>query len=148
MSAKEFRSLEDHFCFSVYATSHAIQRLYKSVLVKHGLTYPQYLVLVVLYEQKNMSVKQIGKQLNLGTGTTTPLLKRMEKLELVTRKRNPNDERETLVTLTPNGQKVRFSLKKLPDLLTTNTTLTDHEWEQLTTLTTKLMNSIVHQKSF
>ena len=56
MSKQNIRTLEDHFCFSVYATSHAIQRLYKTELVNHGLTYPQYLVLVVLYEQEGMSV--------------------------------------------------------------------------------------------
>ncbi|MDV0431121.1 MarR family transcriptional regulator [Lactiplantibacillus sp. DA1] len=143
MSAKEIRSLEDHFCFSVYATSHAIQRLYKSALVKHGLTYPQYLVLVVLYDQKSMSVKQIGQQLNLGTGTMTPLLKRMEKLELVTRKRNPNDERGTLIALTSKGEQERLGLKDLPSLLVDHTDLTNQEWDQLTNLMNKLMTEIV-----
>ncbi|KAF0351526.1 MarR family winged helix-turn-helix transcriptional regulator [Pediococcus pentosaceus] len=143
MSKQNIRTLEDHFCFSVYATSHAIQRLYKTELVNHGLTYPQYLVLVVLYEQEGMSVKQIGKQLNLGTGTTTPLLKRMEKMGLVIRQRNPDDERGTLVTLTSKGKQERLALEKLPNLLVDSTTLTDQEWNQLTALTNKLMNELI-----
>ncbi|KAF0413883.1 MarR family transcriptional regulator [Pediococcus pentosaceus] len=143
MSKQNIRTLEDHFCFSVYATSHAIQRLYKTELVNHGLTYPQYLVLVVLYEQEGMSVKQIGKQLNLGTGTTTPLLKRMEKMDLVIRQRNPDDERGTLVTLTSKGKQERLALEKLPNLLVDSTTLTDQEWNQLTALTNKLMNELI-----
>lgn len=143
MSKQNIRTLEDHFCFSVYATSHAIQRLYKIELVNHGLTYPQYLVLVVLYEQEGMSVKQIGKQLNLGTGTTTPLLKRMEKMDLVIRQRNPDDERGTLVTLTSKGKQERLALEKLPNLLVDSTTLTDQEWNQLTALTNKLMNELI-----
>lgn len=143
MSAENMRTLEDHFCFSVYATSHAIQRLYKSELVNHDLTYPQYLVLVVLYGQEGMSVKKIGQQLNLGTGTITPLLKRMEKLDLVIRKRNPDDERGTLVALTSKGNQERLALEKLPSLLVDSTTLTDQEWDQLTTLTNKLMNELI-----
>lgn len=143
MSKQNIRTLEDHFCFSVYATSHAIQRLYKTELVNHGLTYPQYLVLVVLYEQEGMSVKQIGKQLNLGTGTTTPLLKRMEKMDLVIRQRNPDDERGTLVTLTSKGKQERLALEKLPNLLVDSTTLTGQEWNQLTALTNKLMNELI-----
>ncbi|MCT3020767.1 MarR family transcriptional regulator [Pediococcus pentosaceus] len=143
MPKQNIRTLEDHFCFSVYATSHAIQRLYKTELVNHGLTYPQYLVLVVLYEQEGMSVKQIGKQLNLGTGTTTPLLKRMEKMDLVIRQRNPDDERGTLVTLTSKGKQERLALEKLPNLLVDSTTLTDQEWNQLTALTNKLMNELI-----
>ncbi|MGN1291315.1 MAG: MarR family winged helix-turn-helix transcriptional regulator [Levilactobacillus brevis] len=77
MTIENFRVLEDHFCFSVYNTSHAIQHVYQPTLAQHGLTYPQYLVLVILYKQQGATVKELGTQLHLGTGTTTPLLKRM-----------------------------------------------------------------------
>ncbi|WP_251953986.1 MarR family winged helix-turn-helix transcriptional regulator [Levilactobacillus brevis] len=142
MTIENFRVLEDHFCFSVYNTSHAIQHVYQPTLAQHGLTYPQYLVLVILYKQQGATVKELGTQLHLGTGTTTPLLKRMEKMGLVNRQRNPADERSVKLTLPPAGEQERINLKELPDLLMQQANLTDDEWVQLTNLTNKLMHAL------
>ncbi|HJD98709.1 MarR family winged helix-turn-helix transcriptional regulator [Levilactobacillus brevis] len=84
----------------------------------------------------------MGTQLHLGTGTTTPLLKRMEKMGLVNRQRNPADERSVKLTLTPAGEQERINLKELPDLLMKQANLTDDEWVQLTNLTNKLMHAL------
>ncbi|WP_047999806.1 MarR family winged helix-turn-helix transcriptional regulator [Lactiplantibacillus herbarum] len=142
MEKEPLRPLEDHFCFSVYNTSHAIQRIYQPQLAAHGLTYPQYLVLVILYTQGDSTVKELGAQLNLGTGTTTPLLKRMEKADLVRRQRNPNDERSILIALTEHGEQERIALKNMPDLLTNKASLTDQQWDQLTLLINQLMTDL------
>ncbi|GAY75258.1 organic hydroperoxide resistance transcriptional regulator [Sporolactobacillus inulinus] len=95
--------LEDHLCFSIYSCSRAIQRMYQPALKKLGITYPQYLVLLVLWENRECSVKQIGALLDLDSGTLTPLLKRMEGKALLQRKRSQVDERMVTVRLTEKG---------------------------------------------
>src|ERR687889_1399847 len=92
--------LDSQLCFAAYSVSQAFNRVYKPGLDRVGLTYPQYLVLLVLWEQDDQTVKQIGEQLHLDSGTLTPLLKRLEAAGVVRRSRDPNDERHVRITLT------------------------------------------------
>lgn len=99
--------LEDQLCYSIYSASMAIQRAYKPLLDELGLTYPQYLVLNVLWREDRQSVGFIADQLGLESSTLTPLLKRLEGAGLVRRARNPENERQVLVELTEKGHALR-----------------------------------------
>ena len=99
--------LGDFICFSLYSASHAFTRIYKPLLERLGLTYPQYLVMVVLWEQDGQTVGGIGEKLFLESSTLTPLLKRLETAGLVKRERNPADERQVLIRLTPEGREMQ-----------------------------------------
>ena len=92
--------LDNQICFAVYSTAHAFNRVYKPLLDKLGLTYPQYLVMLVLWERDGVPVKDIGERLFLDSGTLTPLLKRLEAAELIKRTRSTEDERQVLIALT------------------------------------------------
>lgn len=95
--------LEDMLCFTIYATSRELTRIYRPILEKFGLTYPQYLVMVVLWERGTSTVTELGDRLLLDSGTLTPLLKRLQEAELVVRKRSLEDERKVEVGLTEKG---------------------------------------------
>lgn len=90
-------------CFTVYSTAHAFNRAYKPLLDALGLTYPQYLVMLALWERDGLSVKEMGELLHLDSGTLTPLLKRLEAMGLVRRARDAADERSVRISLTPTG---------------------------------------------
>ncbi|APU72480.1 MarR family transcriptional regulator [Companilactobacillus crustorum] len=134
--------LDDHLCFSLYATSRAIQKLYHDGLSKEGLTYPQYLVLVSLYQYKELTVKRLGELLSLDSGTLTPLLKRLENEGLVLRKRSKTDERVVNVQLTEKGSDKRESINELPEILVAKSNFTTDEWNTLENLSKKLFNNI------
>ncbi|APO73929.1 MarR family transcriptional regulator protein [Rhizobium etli 8C-3] len=104
---QEERRLEKQLCFAVYATAHAFTRAYKPILDKVGLTYPQYLVMLVLWEKAELPVKTIGEQLDLDSGTLSPLLKRLEQTGLIKRTRDARDERQVIVSLTPKGRSMK-----------------------------------------
>ena len=95
--------LEDQLCYAVYSAGIAIQRLYKPLLDTLGLTYPQYLVMNVIWRRDAQTVGAIAQQLALESSTLTPLLKRLEAAGLVKRSRNPGNERQVLISLTPAG---------------------------------------------
>ena len=99
--------LDDQLCFSLYATSMAITRAYKPMLDRLGITYPQYLVLHALWEQDGRTVGAIADRLALESSTITPLVKRLEAAGFVARERNPQDERQVQVRLTPRGAQMR-----------------------------------------
>jgi DNA-binding MarR family transcriptional regulator len=103
----EAAKLDDFLCFAIYSANLAMTRLNKPVLDELGLTYPQYIVLVALYEHDDQTVSGLGEKLFLDSSTLTPLLKRMEAMGHLTRERNPEDEREVRVRLTPQGRRVR-----------------------------------------
>jgi len=94
-------------CFTVYSTAHAFTRAYKPLLDALGLTYPQYLAMFVLWENDNLSVKELGELMRLDSGTLTPLLKRLEAMGLVRRSRDPADERSVRISLTPAGLEMK-----------------------------------------
>src|ERR1700680_743843 len=95
--------LGNQICFAIYSTAHAFNRVYKPLLDRLGLTYPQYLVMLVLWEGDGLTVGDIGEQLQLDSGTLTPLLKRLEAAELVKRTRSSEDERQGLIRPTLPG---------------------------------------------
>lgn len=99
--------LSEELCFALYTATHRIIRAYRPLLEPLGLTYVQYLVMLVLWEQTPRSVGQLGTRLHLDSGTLTPLLKRMEKAGLVLRQRDSDDERRVLVSLTDEGKRLR-----------------------------------------
>ena len=99
--------LDDFLCFAIYSTNLAVNRVYKPLLDELGLTYPQYIVLIALYDEDNQTVSGLGDKLFLDSSTLTPLLKRLEAMGNVTRQRDPEDERQVRVGLTPQGRSVR-----------------------------------------
>lgn len=100
-------ALDNQLCFALHSAAHAFQRAYKPHLERLRLTYPQYLVMLALWQQGSMSVKALGEALFLDSGTLSPLLKRLEQAGHVIRKRDPGDERQVNITLTPAGRALR-----------------------------------------
>ena len=116
MSARQsdMLGLDEQFCFAVYSTAHALNRAYKPLLERLGVTYPQYLVLLALWGEDGRGVGSLGEQLMLESSTLTPLLKRMEAAGLLRRERNPDDERQVIIRLTPKGRRLREKAKSVP----------------------------------
>ncbi len=96
-------ALDRQLCFAVYGAAHALNRTYKRLLDPLGLTYPQYLVMLALWQQDGLSVKALGEQLGLDSGTLSPLLKRLQQSGHVGRRRDDTDERKVLISLTESG---------------------------------------------
>ncbi|WP_409316615.1 MarR family winged helix-turn-helix transcriptional regulator [Pseudomonas sp. KCJK9016] len=114
--------LDSQLCFKLYAASRAVIRAYRPMLDQLGLTYPQYLAMLVLWEWQEAApeqptVKALGERLALDSGTLTPLLKRLEQLQLVQRRRSARDEREVHLSLTSQGQALRAQVGPLKDRL-------------------------------
>ena len=116
--------LDNQICFTLYATSMAINRTYKPMLDEMGITYPQYLVLAVLYERDGQTVGAIAERLALESSTITPLVKRLEAAGLVGRGRNPEDERQVVVTITDTGRTLHHDMKCLSEQLLESSHLT------------------------
>lgn len=110
----DWLQLDQQLCFALYSTSLAMTKLYKPLLTPLGLTYPQYLVLLVLWERDGCSVGELGERLFLDSGTLTPLLKRMEAAGWLTRERAAEDERRVVVHLTSEGRALRHKAKRVP----------------------------------
>ena len=106
--------LDDQLCFALYSSSLAMNKLYRKLLRKLDLTYSQYLVMMVLWERNEQTVSELGDKLFLDSATLTPLLKRMEQAELITRTRCANDERQVIIALTPKGDALREGAKEIP----------------------------------
>ncbi|MFP5514459.1 MAG: MarR family winged helix-turn-helix transcriptional regulator [Alphaproteobacteria bacterium] len=106
--------LSNQACFALYSANLAMTRVYRPLLESLGLTYPQYLAMLLLWEEDGQSMKALGERLGLDSGTLTPLLKRMEGQGLVTRARDPEDERLVRISLTPDGAALRSKAACLP----------------------------------
>lgn len=124
-------NLEDFLCFAVYSANLAFSRAYKPLLDELDLTYPQYLVLVVLYEEDDQTVGGLGEKLFLDSSTLTPLLKRMESAGYITRNRNPEDERQVRVGLTARGKSAREKISSARGGLLKATGLTPARFRQI-----------------
>lgn len=111
--------LDNQLCFALYSTSLAMTKLYKPLLDELGLTYPQYLVMLVLWEKDGLMVSELGERLYLDSGTLTPLLKRLEAAGLVSRLRDVADERRVHITLSPAGRKLKVQAAKIPGCILT-----------------------------
>lgn len=107
-------ALDRQVCFALYAASRAVTAAYRPLLEPLGLTYPQYLVMLVLWEGGRLQVREIGDALRLDSGTLSPLLKRLEAARLVTRERSPEDERQVVVDLTDDGRALRERAVDVP----------------------------------
>jgi len=106
--------LDNQLCFALYSASLAMTKLYKPLLEELGLTYPQYLVMLVLWEADGVMVSEIGHRLSLDSGTLTPLLKRLEAAGLISRMRDVQDERRVHIHLTQAGRKLKTRAAKVP----------------------------------
>lgn len=106
--------LDQQLCFALYSTSLAMNKLYRKLLRKLDLTYSQYLVMMVLWERDEQTVSDLGEKLFLDSATLTPLLKRMEQAELVTRTRSASDERQVIIALSERGSALREQAKAIP----------------------------------
>lgn len=136
-------SLKNQMCFKFYALSRHITSIYKPVLDNLDLTYPQYLVMLVLWEKGEVSVKNLGHHLMLDSGTLTPLLKRLEQKGLVNRKRSGVDERRVEVTLTVAGEEMKNKASCVPDQLYQSMKIESEELEQFVSTLNKMMDQIV-----
>ncbi|MEV8035850.1 MarR family winged helix-turn-helix transcriptional regulator [Streptomyces sp. NPDC002742] len=123
--------LDDQLCFALYAAQRAVTAAYRPLLEELGLTYPQYLVLLVLWERGETTVKELGTALHLDYGTMSPLLKRLESAGLVRRERSAHDERSVRVALTGRGEVLRERAEEVPQALLTATGMSEADVTRL-----------------
>ena len=135
--------LSNQLCFPIYAASRLITREYQPYLDQLGITYPQYLVLMVLWETDSISVNEISKKLILNTNTITPLLKRMEIQGIIKRQRSESDERKVIVDLSEKGKLMQLEAAKIPEKLAAGLISETFKIEELVDLKDKLEN-IIH----
>lgn len=136
--------LDRQVCFPLYAATNLLNRAYGPVLRPLGLTYPQYLVMLVLWEQHPQSVGALGQRLYLDSGTLTPLLKRMETAGLVRRYRDPDDERRVMIALTDDGRALRDRALHVPHTLSRGRT--DSDVEELRVAVQQLVRALAAQQ--
>lgn len=141
MTPDEMLKLENQLCFPMYACSREITKAYTPLLNELSLTYTQYLVMMVLWENQQMSVKDICTKLYLDSGTLTPLLKKLEAKDYITRQRNPGDERSVLISLTEQGQSLREKAKSVPVALASHVEISRVEYQ----IMHKLLYRIIHR---
>ena len=106
--------LENQWCFLIYSTNLALNQLYRKLLTPLGITYPQYLVMLVLWEKDEITVSEIGSKLFLESSTLTPILKKLEALQLLNRTRSKEDERQGIITLSEKGKKLKEQAVNIP----------------------------------
>ena len=123
--------LENQLCFPLYAASREVIKQYKPYLDKLDLTYTQYVAMLLLWENKIMTVKELGEHLYLDSGTLTPLLKKLEAKGFINRVRSTTDERNLNINLTAKGEKLRDAALEIPNHVHRGTTLTDEELQAL-----------------
>lgn len=114
LSPDQVLKLDHQLCFALYSASLAMTKLYKPMLDDMGLTYPQYLAMLVLWEKDGVTVSELGERLYLDSGTLTPLLKRLEAADLLSRLRDVEDERRVLIRLTAAGRKLKARAARIP----------------------------------
>lgn len=134
--------LEDQTCFSLYAASRAITALYRPLLDELDLTYPQYLVMLVLWECNDRGVGEIGAALSLDSGTLSPLLKRLERRGLISRNRRDDDERSVSITVTDEGDALRGHCLQLPRQISEATGMSADDLAQLSRTLRRLTDSV------
>ncbi|ANE21863.1 MarR family transcriptional regulator [Denitrobacterium detoxificans] len=134
--------LENQLCFPLYAAARDVVKHYKPHLDKLGITYTQYITLMVLWEQESASVKQLGQRLHLDSGTLTPLCKKLESKGLVERVRDKRDERNVIVKLTAEGRAMEKEAAKIPNEMSACVPLTKEEASTLYSLLYKTMEGL------
>jgi DNA-binding MarR family transcriptional regulator len=142
MQTNESLKLENQLCFSLYAASRLVTKCYQPILDNLGITYPQYLVLMVLWESDSVNLSLLSEKLKLQSNTLTPLLKRMQELGLVDRIRSQKDERSIVISLTAKGENLKSEAHLLQAQLMDNIGISKTEATQLHALLAKLIQDI------
>jgi MarR family transcriptional regulator, organic hydroperoxide resistance regulator len=135
-------SLDRHLCFALYSASRAMTSAYRPVLTEMNLTYPQYLVMLVLWEEGRVTVGRLGERLALDSGTLSPLLKRLEANGFVRRERSLDDERLVDVTLTPAGKRLERKAQCIPERLFSSTGMTEQQATDLRNAVRQLTDAL------
>jgi DNA-binding MarR family transcriptional regulator len=123
--------LENQLCFPLYALSRMITKAYQPLLQELDLTYPQYLVFMLLWEHQELTVKELGEKLLLDSGTLTPLLKRLEQKQWISRRRDPRDERSVIISLLPAGQELQARACQIPEEIFAKLNMPQADFETL-----------------
>ncbi|GEL66500.1 MarR family winged helix-turn-helix transcriptional regulator [Marinilactibacillus psychrotolerans] len=139
--ANELLKLENQLCFSLYASTRQMTKIYRPLLKELNITYPQYLTLLVLWEVQTISVKSLGERLFLDSGTLTPMLKRMEENGLITRVRSTSDERVVEISLTKKGIQAEDKAESIPVNFIKHLNLEEEEFLQLKKILAKMMDN-------
>lgn len=142
METYDTLKLESQLCFPLYACAKEVIRKYKPFLDEIGLTYTQYIAMMVLWEDASLTVKSLGERLFLDSGTLTPLLKKMEGAGWIERKRDVNDERSVIVTVTEEGMRLREAARHIPERMGACIGLSPAEAGTLYTLLYKLLGQL------
>ena len=132
--------LDNQLCFALYAASREVIKLYKPILDKYNLTYTQYVTLLVLWEKEKIAVKEIGEKLHLDSGTITPVLKKLENMELIKKYRDPQDDRVVLVEVTSKGRLLKDEILQVPEQIYCKVGVTEEEFIVLKSSLDKLLN--------
>ena len=146
MPNDELLKLDNQLCFALYACSRSLTRLYRPLLSKLGVTYPQYLVLMVLWENKQQAVSELGEKLLLDSGTLTPLLKRMEINGLVERTRSRQDERKVFIKISKKGKALKEQALAIPEQMFCQSGLTVEEFVRVKGDLEDLLKKILKQQ--
>ncbi|GAA2642441.1 MarR family transcriptional regulator [Dactylosporangium fulvum] len=133
-------ALEEQVCFALAVASRNVIALYRPLLEPMGLTHPQYLVMLALWQHAPLSVKELSRLLQLDPGTLSPLLKRLESLDLVVRRRADHDERVLAVTLTPAGQALRAEAERIPPAIVSRLGMPIEELQDLHAMLTRVID--------
>lgn len=134
--------LENQICFKIYSAEREITKLYRNLLEELDVTYPQYLVMLVLWEEKSVTVKELGQKLFLDSGTLSPMLKRMEGNGLIERRRSLEDERTVIISLTKKGEDLKGKAQCIPTKLLENLSLDLVELNNLNQTLSTILNRI------
>lgn len=143
----ESLKLENQLCFPLYVCAKEVVRLYRPLLEPLGLTYTQYIAMMVLWEHRSMTVSELGKRLYLDSGTLTPLLKKMEKAGWISRKRGTKDERQTIVRISPDGESLKGKAAEVPEKMMQCSLVDSEEAVQLCSLLYKMMGRLTRHNN-
>lgn len=135
----EIVKLDNQLCFPIYVLAREVIKSYRPLLEELEITYPQYLVLMVLWEHQKQTVNQLGEKLALDSGTLTPLLKRLEQKEIIVRNRSKKDERIVEITLTEKGNNLRGSACRLHQEMISQMDITEEEFIELKRIVAKIL---------
>jgi MarR family transcriptional regulator, organic hydroperoxide resistance regulator len=143
---EDFMTLKKQLCFAVYETAGEFNKLYSSVLQHFGLTYPQYLVLLALWEKDGVSVKELGEKLNLGTGTLTPMVARMEANDWLRKERSKADERKVFIYLEEKARAEKLTITSKVAEVIQSCQIELEEYEQLMKQLNTLQNKMKERR--
>ncbi|MFT5724522.1 MAG: DNA-binding MarR family transcriptional regulator [Bacteroidia bacterium] len=146
MEEKSNLFLPEQVCFPLYASSRMITRLYQPLLEEFDLTYPQYLVLLVLWQHKKLSVTELGTKLFLNTNTLTPLIRKMKEKKLLTKQRSSKDERTVYIALTPKGEALQDVAKGVPKALIKSLNMSSEDLESIRAIMWRFLDNIKETK--